>query len=184
MIHKQEIIQKKITTCRILNEVLFIIKFYFMDAPIVIKHIKGAPGLRLLGMGPNLIPLDGLNQLKTLLNENTFWSKQRGIKDIKKMLCNSSVIVSAWEGKNLIGFGRATSDNIYRAVLWDVVVEKRLQRKGIGRRIVNSITRSLSRSGVERIYLMTTHFESFYIKLGFSKENSQKLMIFKSNESN
>ena len=155
-----------------------------MDAPILIKHIKGAPGLRLLGMGPNLIPLNGLIQLKTLLNENTFWSKQRSIKDIKTMLSHSSVMVSAWEGKHLIGFGRATSDNVYRAVLWDVVVNKNYQRKGIGRRIVNSITRSLLTSGVERIYLMTTHFESFYIKLGFLKENSQKLMIFQSNKFN
>ena len=149
------------------------------DTPILIKHIQGAPALRLLGMGPSLIPLNGLIQLKSLLNKNTFWSKQRKIKDIKKMLSNSAVIVSAWEGKHLVGFGRATSVNVYRAVLWDVVVEQSHQRKGLGRRIVNSIVRSLLKSGVERIYLMTTHFEGFYERLGFSKEDSQKLMLFK-----
>ena len=166
------------TRCRMLNKALYIFKVYFMDAPIVIKHIEGAPCLRLLGMGPNFIPLNGLIQLKSLLNNNTFWSKQRSVKDIKKMLCNSQVIVSAWEGKHLIGFGRATSDNVYRAVLWDVVVDKSHQKKGLGRKIVNSIVRSLLKSRVERIYLMTTHFEDFYERLGFSKENNQELMIF------
>ena len=46
------------------------------------------------------------------------------------------LFISVWKDTRLIGFGRATSDKIYRAVLWDVVVEKSHQKIGIGKKIV------------------------------------------------
>ena len=65
----------------------------------LIKHSKGALGLRLFGLGPNLKPIKGLIKLQKFLDENTFWAKCRTISDIKKCLANSDVIISLWIGE-------------------------------------------------------------------------------------
>ena len=150
-----------------------------MDDLILVKHAKGAPGLRLLGLGSKLYPLKGINQLQNLMIQNTFWANNRTREDIRKMLRASPVIVSVWDGKNIIGFGRATTDQIYRAVLWDIVVDKNYQKRGIGKAIVENILIDPLLSKVEKIYLMTTDFEAFYSKMGFIKEDKKTLMMLK-----
>ena len=40
----------------------------------LIKHGKGALGVRFFGLGPNLKPTNGLNKLKRLLDRNAFWA--------------------------------------------------------------------------------------------------------------
>ena len=147
-----------------------------MNDLIVLNHAAGSPGLRLMGLGPQLTPLRGLIKLQKLLNENTSWARARNTKQIKNMLSNSQVIISVWKNKNLIGFGRATSDSTFRAVLWDIVVEKNHQHLGIGSRIINSILYHPRIKNVEKIYTMTTHCEEFYSKMGFRKEKNQILM--------
>ena len=49
----------------------------------LINHCKGAIGLRILGLGPNFKPTNGLNKLQKLLDRNAFWAKSRTISDIK-----------------------------------------------------------------------------------------------------
>tara|TARA_E500000331_G_scaffold322568_1_gene337530 strand:+ start:196 stop:657 length:462 start_codon:yes stop_codon:yes gene_type:complete len=143
---------------------------------ILVKHASGAPGLRFLGLGPNFLPKQGVIKLKSLLEANTSWAKHREINDLKKMLSNSSVVVSLWEKNTLLGFGRATSDEIYRAVLWDIVVDRNYQNLGLGKIIVNAILESNLISKTEKIYLMTTNCKKFYSKMGFIYEGNQSLM--------
>ena len=95
-----------------------------MKPVFLIKHSKGALGLRLFGLGPNLKPTKGLFKLQQFLHRNAFWAKDRTIKDLKKCLANSDVIVSIWSNNEPVGFGRALSDGIYRGVLWDIVIDQ------------------------------------------------------------
>ena len=88
----------------------------------IICHTRGALGLRFFGFGPNLKPTNGLNKLQKLLNNNAFWAKNRTINDLKKCLANSDVVISLWVGKEIVGFGRALTDGIYRGVLWDCLL--------------------------------------------------------------
>ena len=60
----------------------------------LIKHPKGALGLRIFGLGPNLKPTNGLIKLQKLLNSNACWAKNRTINDLKKCLANSDVVIS------------------------------------------------------------------------------------------
>ena len=53
----------------------------------LIKHEKGALGLRVFGLGPNLKPTNGVLKLQKLLDTNAFWEKNRTINDLKKMSC-------------------------------------------------------------------------------------------------
>ena len=148
----------------------------------ILEHAPGAPGLRFFGLGPSFKPSKGLKQVQTLLTKNSSWGKTRNLKDIKKMLAGSSVVVSIWSNEKLIGFGRATTDEIFRAVLWDIVVERNYQNSGLGKKIVHKLLKNPLISKVQRIYIMTTHCESFYEKIGFKVPGNQKLMIFQSNK--
>ena len=153
-----------------------------MDDLIFVKHACGAPGLRYLGLGPKLKPLRGIKKLKKLFNENTSWAKKRSTESIKKMLSKSEVLVSAWRKNHLVGFGRAVSDETYRTVLWDIVVEKNYQGLGLGKRIVNMIINDPKIYKSEKIYVMTTHCENFYKNIGFNNEDNQSLMIYQQNK--
>ena len=141
--------------------------------------MPGAPGLRFFGLGPNLLPCRGLIKLQQFLNKNTFWAKNREIKNLKKCLAQSDVVVSIWLGKEMIGFGRALTDGVYRGVLWDIVIDERLQGKGYGKIVVNALLNSKEMKRVKKIYLMTTNKKDFYCQLDFEDVDSQDLLIKK-----
>ena len=143
----------------------------------LINHSKGALGLRILGLGPNLKPTNGLNKLQRLLDRNAFWAKSRTINDLKKCLANSDVIVSLWVGNEIVGFGRALTDGIYRGVLWDIVIDQNHQGKGFGTLIVNNLLSSKKIKNTKKLYLMTTNKKRFYSQKDFQEVNSQSLLV-------
>ena len=145
----------------------------------LVEHAPGAPGLRWFGLGPDLLPSRGLLKLRRLFLKHAFWAQDRDQRQLKRMLAGSTVVVSLWRGKRLVGFGRATSDGIHRAVLWDVVVAGDLQSRGLGRRVVEALIRSKAISNTERVYLMTTKSAGFYRQLGFQSASSQELLLRK-----
>ena len=148
----------------------------------LVQHAPTAPGLRLLGMGPGLTPTNALIKLQSFLDENTFWAKGRSKEHICKVLAHSTVVVSLWKQKRLIGFGRATSDHVFRAVLWDVVIASDQQGLGMGKLIIGEILRNKKIKSVERVYLMTTKSSDFYKQLGFKTNDKQSLLILNNNK--
>tara|TARA_E500000331_G_scaffold263005_1_gene253968 strand:+ start:95 stop:556 length:462 start_codon:yes stop_codon:yes gene_type:complete len=144
---------------------------------ILIKHLAGAPGLSLFGLGPRLTPVNAVDQLKDLFESQSFWAKGRKKKELKKMIKNSSCVITIWQGNRLIGFGRATSDCIYRAVLWDIVIAKDHQNSGLGKLLVKSLLSSHSIKDVEKVYLMTTNSKDFYKTCKFKEIKTQSLLI-------
>lgn len=143
----------------------------------LVRHAPGAPGLRWFGLGPALRPCHGLRQLQQLLDAHTFWACGRSRDQLRRLLANSPVVVSLWQGRRLVGFGRASSDSVCRAVLWDVVVAGDLQGLGLGRRVVEALLEAAPLRDVERVYLMTTNSAGFYEQLGFVRMNSQQLLL-------
>ena len=148
-----------------------------MKAISLIIHSKGALGLRFFGLGPNLKPTSGLNKLQKLLDRNAFWAQNRTINDLKKCLANSDVIVSLWVDNEIVGFGRALTDGIYRGVLWDIVIDKNHQGKGFGTLILKKILSSKKIKNTKKLYLMTTNKKRFYSQFGFKEVTSQDLLI-------
>ena len=143
----------------------------------LIKHVDGALGLRVFGLGPNLKPTNGLIKLQKLLDRNAFWAKNRTINDLKKCLANSDVVISLWVDKEIVGFGRALTDGIYRGVLWDIVIDQNHQGKGFGKLIVNNLLSSKEIKNTKKIYLMTTNKKLFYSQFDFKEVTSQNLLI-------
>ena len=147
-------------------------------APIqLVQHACGAPGLRWLGLGPDLRPSRGLLKLQHLLDKHAFWARGRSVQQLRRLLAGSEAVVTLWRGKRLVGFGRATSDGLCRAVLWDVVVAGDLQGRGLGRLVVETLLASAALQRVEKVYLMTTNSAGFYRQLGFSDAAPQVLLV-------
>lgn len=97
------------------------------------------------------------------------WARDRSLDDAKEMLQHTDLTLCAWDGDRLIGFGRVLTDFIYRATIWDVIVDKAYQGKGIGREIVQRILNHPRLNRVELVWLCTRR-PGFYEKLGFSSK--------------
>ncbi|MFN6220434.1 MAG: GNAT family N-acetyltransferase [Aphanizomenon sp.] len=123
-----------------------------------------------------------LYQLQELFNLAAFWAKERSIKDWGTAIANSEPVVSIWDRELLIGFARATSDGIYRATIWDVAIHPDYQGKGLGSKLVETVLSHPRMQKVERVYLMTTHQQEFYEKIGFQVNNTTTMVL--QNQSN
>ncbi len=143
----------------------------------LINHSRGAIGLRFFGLGPNLKPTNGLIKLQRLLDRNAFWAKSRKINELKKCLANSDVIISLWVGNEIVGFGRALTDGIYRGVLWDIVIDQKHQGKGYGTLIVKELLSTKKIKKTKKLYLMTTNKKLFYSQINFKEVTTQNLLI-------
>lgn len=117
-------------------------------------------------------------QLLDLFREAAFWARNRSIDDLKIAVANSRPVVSMWEGDCLIGFARATSDGIYRATIWDVVVHPNYQGAGLGRKLVETVLMHPHVNHAERVYLMTTHQQEFYKRIGFTPNSTTTMVLF------
>jgi ribosomal protein S18 acetylase RimI-like enzyme len=123
-----------------------------------------------------------VKKLQILFHQHSFWAQRRSQRGLVRMLLGSRRVVSAWSGQELVGFGRATSDGVYRAVLWDVLVAEAYRGQGIGTNLVQGLLQSGEMQRVEKIYLMTTKSAQFYHKLGFSEGHGQRLLLMQKQE--
>jgi N-acetylglutamate synthase-like GNAT family acetyltransferase len=119
-----------------------------------------------------------LHQLQDLFQVTAFWAQNRRPEDWQIALANSRPIVTAWDADRLIGFARATSDGIYRATIWDVVIHPDYQGAGLGRRLVETVLMHPHVNRVERVYLMTTNQQKFYQRIGFEVNSTTTMVLF------
>lgn len=116
-------------------------------------------------------------QLQSLFQLAAFWAKERKLRDLKIAIKNSNPVVTAWDKKQMIGFARATSDGVYRATIWDVVIHPNYQGYGLGRKLVGTLISHPLLNQVERIYLMTSHQQEFYKRIGFSENTTTTMLL-------
>lgn len=138
------------------------------------RHIQFQEGLTKQGQqvaGKDLL------KLQRLLQVGAFWAGERCLEDWEVAIANSSPIISVWDHEELIGFARATSDGIYRAMVWDVVIHPDYRGQGLGRQLVQTLLAHPHMNRVERIYLTTTHQQSFYEHIGFVCNSSTTMVL-------
>lgn len=124
-----------------------------------------------------LIDLD-LGQLQQLFQLGAFWAQDRRIEDLATAIAHSEPVVSVWNGDHLIGFSRATSDWVYRATIWDVVIHPDYRGSGLGGKLVETVLSHPAINRVERVYLMTSHQQHFYERIGFQTNSSTTMVLF------
>lgn len=105
-------------------------------------------------------------QLLTLFQQAP-WAKGRTLEDAGEMLRHTDLVLCAWHGSQLVGFARVLTDFVYRATIWDVIVDQAYQKQGIGAELVQRILHHPRLKKVELVWLCTRR-PGFYEKLGFS----------------
>ncbi len=116
-------------------------------------------------------------QLQSLFELSAFWAKDRCREDLEIAIANSDPVISVWDGERLIGCARATSDGIYRATIWDVVIHPEYRGVGLGRKLVETVLSHPRMNRVERVYLMTTHQQRFYERIGFQTNETTTMVL-------
>lgn len=118
-----------------------------------------------------------LEQVCDLFERAAFWAKARSPEEMAQAIAHSHPVVTAWDSDRLIGFARATSDGIFRATIWDVVIHPDYQGIGLGRRLVETLIAHPHMNKVERTYLMTTHQQRFYERIGFECNSTTTMVL-------
>jgi N-acetylglutamate synthase-like GNAT family acetyltransferase len=117
-----------------------------------------------------------IEKIQELFKVGAFWAQNRRREDLEIAIENSDPVITIWDDRKTIGFARATSDCIYRATIWDVVIHPDYRGCGLGRKLVETVLTHPRVNRVERVYLMTTHQQKFYERIGF-KANTSTTMI-------
>jgi GNAT superfamily N-acetyltransferase len=85
---------------------------------------------------------------------------------------NSDFVVTAWDGKHLVGAGRAITDGCFNAYFPDIAVHPGYRGKGIGRKIIARLLKYC-----EGYYNVTAvaedkRAENFYRSCGLTDQRS------------
>ena len=123
---------------------------------------------------PDPIPL---SQLQELLESTAFWARELRLEELTIALANSAPVVSIWDGGKMIGLARATSDGIYRATIWDVVIHPDYQGLGLEQKLLETVLNHPRMNRVERVYLMTSPQQHFYEQIGFQCNPSTTMVL-------
>src|SRR3982751_376335 len=95
----------------------------------------------------------------------------RPIEDVKRiqaMLDNSNLIITAWDGIELIGIARSVTDYHYCCYLSDLAVKKEHQKSGIGKTLIE-LTQNTIGENTMLILLSNGPAMEYYPKIGFDK---------------
>ncbi len=117
------------------------------------------------------------------LYQNEWWTKGRKKDDIDIMLKNSTVITALEDSSHrLIGFARVLTDYIYKAMIFDVVVDKRYRGSGLGEILIENILNLEELKNVKNFELYCLdEMTNFYKKYGFEKISDTLTFMRKSN---
>ena len=93
--------------------------------------------------------------------------KRRGPEILEVAFRNSQLRVFAFHGATLVGAGRALSDGVWRAAIYDVAVLPEYQGKGVGSKIIRHL---INAAKVDVIMLYAVPGKSkYYERFGFRK---------------
>jgi len=92
----------------------------------------------------------------------------------------SHTTIFIYHAEQLIGFGRAISDGVYQAAVYDCAVIPEFQGKGVGKILINNLMAGISHCNV--ILYASPGKEGFYQTHGFRKMKTG-MALFKNTES-
>ena len=93
--------------------------------------------------------------------------KKRDPEKLEVAFRNSLLTVFAFHGSKLVGAGRALSDGVWRAAIYDVAVLPEYQGKGIGSKIIQHLIQAAN-VDVVMLYSVPSK-EAYYERFGFQK---------------
>jgi ribosomal protein S18 acetylase RimI-like enzyme len=139
-------------------------------------------------VGINLVENIKMNYKIQKNTENINWTKVEELlshfglsnldaKTQQKVFQQSYAVVFLFDEEQLIGFGRAISDGICQAALYNIALDKKYHGKGLGKEIVNQLIMQVKQCNI----ILYTHPNtvSLYENLGFCKMKTGMAMYQK-----
>jgi predicted N-acetyltransferase YhbS len=114
-----------------------------------------------------------VDQMIDLYNASTL-GERRPAGDrprMAKMLENANLVVTAWDGDELVGIARSLTDFAYCTYLSDLAVRVSHQRQGIGKELIRR-TQDLTGPDVKIILLAAPKAVDYYPRIGFTQHPS------------
>lgn len=92
-----------------------------------------------------------------------------------QMLKQANLVITAWDGAEIVGIARSLTDWVYVTYLSDLAVRKAYQRKGIGRELIR-LTREACDPKAMLLLLAAPAAKEYYPHIGF-EHHPQAWMI-------
>lgn len=105
-----------------------------------------------------------------ILNRSTLGIR-RPVDDmdrIQRMLDHADILVTAWNGTQLVGVSRALTDFSFCCYLSDLAVDAEFQRKGIGKKLIEETRRAAGDQAL-LILLSAPAAVDYYPKIGLER---------------
>lgn len=115
------------------------------------------------------------NKLIVLFNQVGWNDKTKDTNRLRTMVENSQIVVTAWDGEEMVGFARCTTDYVFNGQINNVVVDAKYRGKGIGEVLINKIIDTSEQ--VTYILRGDIENEGFYKKIGF--EDAPLSLVYK-----
>ncbi len=90
---------------------------------------------------------------------------------IQLMLDNSNLIITAWDGIELIGIARSITDLNYCCYLSDLAIKKEYQQTGLGKKLID-LTKETIGEQCMLLLLSASPAMEYYPKVGFAKSEN------------
>lgn len=122
------------------------------------------------------------HQFLNLLRASTL-GERRPIEDrecIEGMINNSNLVVSAWDGEQLVGIARSLTDFHYACYLSDLAVHQSYQKSGIGKQL-QILTQKQLGAHCKLILIAAPAANSYYEHIGFT-HNSRCWVLDRNDE--
>ena len=106
------------------------------------------------------------------LYQTEWWTEKRTVEETAKVVENSSVVMGLVDEQNgLKAFGRVLTDYIFKAIVFDVIVEEKFRNRGLGKELMSLIMKHDKLKDVKHfeLYCLPEMVE-FYKAYGFSDE--------------
>ena len=108
------------------------------------------------------------------LLKKTSLGERRPLDDsacIEGMLKNADLLVTAWDGEQLVGIARSVTDFSYCCYLSDLAVDEAYQKQGIGQRLIQETEKALAQT-CKIILLAAPQAVDYYPHIGFTRHPS------------
>ena len=113
------------------------------------------------------------NHIQDLHNlyTNEWWTNQRSLEETRKCVQGSQVCIGLIENNSLIGFVRVITDYTFKALIFDLIINREYRAKKLGKKLMHLTKNHIELKDV-------THFElyclpeviEFYKQFEFSEE--------------
>ncbi len=112
--------------------------------------------------------------------QHEWWSRGRSLEDVRRLLRHSDVVVGLidTDTTDLIAFARALTDQVFKAIIFDVIVAPGHRERGLGTILLDHLLTDPAITGVRHVELYCLpEMVPFYQRFGFVSDVGGAMLL-------